>query len=643
MCGIAGLWDPHASPDPATLHAMIGTLRHRGPDDLGIRVDGPAGLAHARLSIIDRAGGHQPLGNEDGTVWTSFNGEIFNYVELRERLRASGHRFATDSDTEVLVHLYEEHGDDFLLHLNGQFALALWDARRRRLVLARDHVGMRPLFYATHGARLAFASEVKALFAVPGQARHWDIAGLAATFSLWAPLEPGTVFEGIRSLPAGHRMVVDERGSRTERWWSWPEPSDPAADVDEDALADELHALLVDAVRLQLRADVPVGAYLSGGLDSSIVTAAIERYSATPLRTFSLTFDDAEFDESAHQREIAAHLGTRHTPVACSRSDVARSFPRCIWHTETPIVRAAPAPLMRLAEGARRAGYTVVLTGEGADEVFAGYDLFKEAKARRFIARQPDSPRRRRILERLYPYLAASPSRGRGLTQQFFARGLDRTDAPSFAHQTRIATTRRSLMLFRPEWREALDAFDADAEIARMMPAGHERWPALARDQFVEAHTLLSGYLLSSQGDRMAMAASVEARMPFLDPRVIEFGARLPPRLRMRGLREKLLLRKAFARDLPPSIAQRTKQPYRVPDSSSFFEDGRPLPWVAELLSEGSVAEAGLFDAPTVARLTAKCAAGRAIGFGDNMAFVGALSAQLVHRQFIRDNRPWTP
>jgi asparagine synthase (glutamine-hydrolysing) len=643
MCGIAGLWTPGAAPDPATLHAMVAALGHRGPDGHGTFVDGPVGLAHARLAIIDLAGGAQPLANEDGTVHVTFNGEVFNYVELRERLRAAGHRFATDSDTEVIVHLYEDLGDEFLHHLNGQFALALWDSRRRRLLLARDPVGIRPLHYAWQGRRLAFASEVKALFAVPGQQRRFSEEGLAQTFSLWAAQPPATVFEGVSALPPGHRMIVSEVGTRVERWWHWPEPADDAAPADEDALADELHALVVDAVRLQLRADVPVGAYLSGGLDSSIVTAAIDRYTDTPLRTFSLTFDDPEYDESAHQRELSAHLGTRHTALPCSRADIAAAFPRCVWHAETPLVRAAPAPMMRLADCVRDAGYKVVLTGEGADEVFAGYDLFKEAKARRFIARRPESTRRRRIVERLYPYLAASPAQGRGLAQQFFTQGLDRIDHPAFAHLTRIATTRRSLALFLPALQERLGGYDAEATIAALMPAGSQRWPALARDQYVEATTLMGSYLLSSQADRMAMAASVEARFPFLDPRLIDFAARLPSRLKMRGLREKLLLRKAFARDLPPGVGSRPKQPYRVPDANSFFADGRPLPWVAELLSDASVRDAALFDAPTVARLTAKCAAGRAIGFGDNMAFVGVLSTQLVHRQLIRDNAPWTP
>jgi len=644
MCGIAGIWSESLPPSVGELQRMADALHHRGPDGHGIHRDGPMGMAHTRLAIIDLAGGAQPLCNEDGNVWVTFNGEIFNYVELREELVAAGHRFSTTSDTEVLVHLYEEHGEGFLQRLNGQFAIALWDARAQRLLLARDRVGIRPLFYTWAGRRLAFASEAKALFTLPEVPRRLDPAGLAGVFGWWSALAPRSVFEGVLCLPAGHLLSVDARGQSVKCWWDWDFPVDPdPAPPDEHALAEELHALLIDAVRLQLRADVPVGAYLSGGLDSSIITTIIRRHTDTPLRSFSLTFADAEFDESEHQQALARHLGTSHSAVACSRSDIASLFARTVWHAETPLVRTAPAPMMMLADSVRAAGYKVVLTGEGADEVFGGYDLFKEAKVRRFIASQPSSTRRRRIVERLYPYLAASPSAGRGFSQQFFAQGLDRVDDPAFAHQTRLATTGRARVFFQADWQERMAAVDARSQFTEKLPARFARWSPMARDQYVEAHTLMSGYLLSSQGDRMAMAASIEGRFPFLDHRVIEFASRLPPQLKMRGLREKLLLKQAFAGELPAQISRRTKQPYRAPDSASFFEAGRALPWVAELLDESRLQDSGVFDPPAVGKLMAKCAAGRAIGFGDNMAFIGVLSTQLLHEQFIGPSSPRAP
>lgn len=641
MCGIAGLFSPSQPPRREELLAMIGTLGHRGPDGHGTWHDGPVGLAHARLAIIDPEGGAQPMATPDGAVQLVFNGEIFNYIELRAELQRAGHRFLTESDTEVLLHAYLAWGDEFLPRLNGQFALGLWDGRRQRLLLARDGVGIRPLFWTRVGQRLAFASEAKALFALPEVPRRLDPAGLAATFGWWAPLAPGSAFEGIQCLPPGHRLVVDAQGQQLQRWWDWDFPvTDPFAPVDEDALADELHALLVDAVRLQLRADVPVGAYLSGGLDSSIITTIIRRHTQTPLRSFSLTFDDAEFDESEHQQTMVRHLDTQHSAIGCGRPHIAADFARTVWHSETPLVRTAPTPMLRLADSVRAAGYKVVLTGEGADEVFGGYDLFKEARIRRFVAQLPGSARRSRIVERLYPYLARSPGGSNALAQRFFTGGpLDAAD-PTFAHQTRLATTRRAWAFFTPDLQQALARHDPAAQLQAGLPSAFGGWLPMARDQYVEAHTLMSGYLLAAQGDRMAMAASIEGRYPFLDPRVIAFAGALPPRLKMRGLREKLLLRQAFARELPPQIGQRTKQPYRSPDSASFFEHGAPLPWVAELLSPARLQDAGLFDAPAVARLMAKCAAGRASGFADNMAFVGVLSTMLLHQQFVRGDGP---
>jgi asparagine synthase (glutamine-hydrolysing) len=284
----------------------------------------------------------------------------------------------------------------------------------------------------------------------------------------------------------------------------------------------------------------------------------------------------------------------------------------------------------------REAGFKVVLTGEGADEVFGGYDLFKEAKIRRFLARAPQSAWRGRILEKLYPYLAHSPASSRALTQRFFSEGLEHLNQPWFAHATRIASTRRVLQFLRPEVAEQIAAVDAHQALAATLPADIARWIPMGRDQYVEAHTLLSGYLLSSQGDRVAMAHSVEGRVPFLDHRVIEFANRLPPQFKLRGLTEKYLLKQAVRRDLPQSIRTRTKQPYRSPDSASFFTDGRPNDEVTDLLSPHSIDAAGLFDADAVQRLVRKCAAGRAIGFPDNMAFVGVLSTMHLHRQFVQ-------
>ena len=639
MCGIAGILNLTSARPPSEdeLGQMIGQLYHRGPDGYGYFSDAQVGLAHARLSIIDLAGGKQPIHNEDRTIWVSFNGEIFNYIELRATLEQQGHRFYTHSDTEVIVHLYEQHGDDFVQHLNGQFAIALWDQPRRRLVLARDRAGIRPLFYAQTRNRLLFASEVKALFVHAELPRRLNLQALSQIFTYWSPLAPRTVFEGVLALPPGHVLVAENGNIRTSRYWDWSFPQAPLPkERTAEEYAEELRALLVDAVRLQLRADVPVGAYLSGGLDSSIITSLIKNYTDVPLRTFSVTFEDAEFDESAYQQELVNYLGTQHSALRCTTADISAAFPKVIWHTETPIVRTAPTPLMLLSAKVRAEGYKVVLTGEGADEVFGGYDLFKEAKIRRFCARQPQSKIRPRLLERLYPYLKHSPASGRAFTENFFSQGAEHKDRAFFAHIPRWTTTQRIAQFFSPEMQDAVRGRDPYAEIMQTLPADIERWVPLGRDQYVEAQTLLAGYLLCSQGDRVAMANSIEGRFPFLDHRVIEFGNRLPSRYKLMGLTEKYILKKSMTGLLPESVRTRTKQPYRAPDSQSFFHNGVPAEYVSELFSEQRLRETGYFDPHMAAKLFEKCRAGRAIGFADNMAFVGILSTMLVDEMFVR-------
>ena len=463
--------------------------------------------------------------------------------------------------------------------------------------------------------------------------------GLVQTFTFWAPLEPDSLFEGVYSLPAGHLLSIEADGRETlHRYWDWsfPAATAPPAFTDIDSAAAELRALLTDAVALQLRADVPVGAYLSGGLDSSTLVALMQQLSGQPARTFSLTFAESEFDESAEQQTMVRHLGSDHSSLVCSRHDIGLAFPRLITHTETPVLRTAPVPLMLLAAQVRQQGFKVVMSGEGADEVFAGYDLFKEAKVRRFWARQPDSRWRPLLLGRLYGYLANSPVANAAFAQSFFGQGMEHLDRPVFAHVPRWRNSQRALGFLSPELRASTADFDPLALFEARLPADIGNWTPLAQDQYVEAKSLLATYLLSAQGDRVAASHSIEARMPFLDHRLIEFANRLPPQWKIRGLTEKYLLRRAVADLLPASIAQRVKQPYRAPDSASFFANGEPLDYVAELMGGERIRSAGYFDAKPVGRLLDKCRSGRAIGFADNQAFVGILSTMLMHDQFIR-------
>jgi len=639
MCGIAGLYFMNGCPAeaPAMATDMIRTLQHRGPDGFGYYNDKHVALAHARLSIIDLVTGDQPVHNEDETVWVVLNGEIFNYIELRSELEQAGHRFYTRSDTEVIVHLYEEYGERFPEHLNGQFAIALWDAKRQRLLLSRDRTGIRPLYYTTCNGALAFGSEIKSIFALPAVRRSLNLRSVGEIFTFWSVLPPATPFDGILTLPPGCTMIVDHEGHRIDRYWDWAFPEHiHGQSLQIDDLAGRLRELLIDAVRLQLRADVPVGAYLSGGLDSATIAVLIRRYTDTPLRTFSVEFEDAEYDESRFQRQMVQHLGAEHTRVIARKADIARAFPRLLRHTESPVLRTAPAPLMILAEHVHAQKFKVVLTGEGADEVFGGYDIFKEAKIRRFWAREPRSERRPELFTRLYSYLRHSPTAGGVFSRQFFGRGLDNPCDPGFAHGARWRSTQRLWQFLSDDARDAAGSADATAAISRILPDGFDRFLPIGRDQYVEAHTLLSGYLLSSQGDRVAMAHSVEGRFPFLDHRVIEFASGLHPETKVRGLTEKFILKKAVRDLLPADVVDRVKQPYRAPDSLSFVGGQKMPEYVAELLSEPVIRSRGYFKPAAVTRLVRKCADGRSIGFADNMAFVGILSTMLVDHLFVR-------
>jgi len=644
MCGIAGVVTLHEGvPPPALddLKAMVSALRHRGPDEFGLYRDRRAGLGHARLSIIDLATGQQPLCNEDGSVWVVFNGEIFNYVELRAELVALGHRFRTQSDTEVLVHAWEAWGDAAFERFNGQFAVALWDSANERLVLARDRLGVRPVYLCEHQGRLWFASEVKAIFAGdPTIPRALDPVGLAETFTFWTVVPPQSVFEGVTELEPGHVRTVSRGGTEDRAFWS---PRYPVGERDAfvgslDEAAGKVRSALEEAVRLRmLRADVPVGSYLSGGLDSSLVASLGRRVKGEKFLTFSIRFEDAEYDETPYQRSVAALIDSEHREIVVGRRDIAAAFPDVVAHAERPLLRTAPAPLFLLSKLVRDSGIKVVLTGEGADEMFAGYDLFREGKVRRFWGHKPASTLRPRLLERLYPYLARSPVSQRAMAREFFGRGREQWAEPGFSHQTRWQSAAALQRLFAPGFRERARRVDVTGRLLASLPAEFGSWSYLARDQYLEARTLLSGYLLSSQGDRMLMAHSVEGRFPFLDAEVVELANSLPASYKLRGLDEKHVLKRAARGLVPDEILRRPKQPYRAPDALSFVGAGSPE-WVGALMSETAVADAGVFEPRAVERLWRKCQAsdGSQFSNADNMALVGALSTGLLHEQLIR-------
>ena len=639
MCGIAGAVGIAGRPvEAAALERMVSLVAHRGPDERGVHLEGDVGLGHARLSIVDLESGQQPMGTADGRVWITFNGEIFNYVELREQLAAKGHVFRTRSDTEVLLHAYLEKGPDCVHDFNGQWGFAIWDGRYRRLFASRDRLGIRPFYFTRTRDHLVFGSEIKTLLSFPGVRRALDPVSIDQVLTIWTTVAPRTAFVGVQELPPGCSLTFEDGGLRTWRYYELD--FSELSDRSEKDLAEELRATLVTAARLRFqRADVPVGAYLSGGLDSSVITGLVRRHVDVPLETFSVTFEDPEFDESGFQREVCDFLGVNHHEVLCRAEDIGRIFPAVIWHAEQPVVRTAPAPMFLLSKLVREQGYKVVLTGEGSDELLGGYDIFKEAKVRRFWARQPNSKLRPLLLRNLYPYIPGIQRQPDAYLKSFFVARPEDLDSPFFSHLPRWQLTRKLSTFYSEETKERLAGEqDAYATLEAELPERFTDWDPFCQAQYLETRYLMPGYILSSQGDRMGMAHGIEGRFPFLDHRVAALATRIPPRLKMKVLDEKYLLKRAAADLIPPFLQRRPKQPYRAPEAQSFFDASggtARCEWIEDLLSEEALGQSGIFNPRAVKRLASKARQGKVVGVKDGMGLVVVLSTQLMWRQFI--------
>lgn len=642
MCGITGIFNRSRRPvDPTVLRSMARIQRHRGPDDEGFYLNeksgGNVGLGHVRLSIIDLSGGKQPIHNEEQNIWVVFNGEIFNYPELRVELEKKGHRFYTHSDTETIVHAYEEYGLNFVDHFNGQFAIALWDEKQNRLILARDRVGICPLFYARlPGGDLIFSSEMKGLFQHPEIKPTIDPKGIGQIFTFWANVPPRTVFRDVQELPPGHLLISTPDQMDVRRYWEMRFPD--AGDYEDRPLeyyASGVRELLHDATTLRLRADVPVATYLSGGIDSSIISALVKKYHNPGLITFSVAFSDAAYDEKSYQMEMVRHLGTDHRSIETGYADIGRCFPEVVWHAEKPMTRTAPAPLYLLAGLVRQNGIKVVLTGEGSDEIFGGYNIFLEDKIRRFWAKRPESKMRPGLLSRLYPEFNKNAAL-QSFWRQFFRKGLTETSDPYYSHRIRWRNTAQIQNLFDANFRKEMgDEAEHDAELQAYLSPDLMRWDPLCRSQYLETTLFMSGYLLSSQGDRMLLGQSVEGRFPFLDHRLIEFAAKIPPKHKIRHLREKHVLKEAFKDLVPASIVQRAKQPYRAPISPCFLDAS--VGQAHEMLSADAAKRCGYFDPAGVEQLVSKLkkSEGASASAREDMAAVGIVSLHVLHDQFI--------
>jgi asparagine synthase (glutamine-hydrolysing) len=642
MCGIAGFFNFNSSTDNkvSTLRKMLTRIKHRGPDESGIFLSKNIGLGSVRLSIVDLASGTMPLSNSDDSLWIVFNGEIFNHIELREELLAKNHSFKTNSDTEVIIHLYEEYGPEFLNKLNGQFAIAIWDKTKQELFLARDRIGIRPLFYTTVGDSFIFASEIKSFLEFPQFNPKISAKALSEYFTFWTSAASNTAFENVLELAPGSYMICNATSKTIKSYWELPikKPNEYKFNTAEEA-SEEFEAIFTDAVKLRLRADVPVAAYLSGGLDSSITTSFIKKITPNSLRTFSIGFTEKDFDESSYQNTAQAYFKTEHSSITCSPKDISENFKDVVWHTESPLLRTAPTPMSILAKHVHEHNIKVVITGEGADELFGGYNIFKETKIKHFWAKDPQSKYRPLLLKKLYPYIPQISKANNNILKLFFGYKLSETTSPIYSHLLRWHNTSRINNYFSEDYKKALQDHHPISEIEKELEPKLKDYDYLTKAQWIELKFFMSKYLLSSQGDRMAMANSIEGRYPFLDHRVIEFCMNLNPDLKLNGLNEKYLLKKMMKGRLPESILNRPKQAYRAPIQSAFFSEDMP-PYLNTMLSEEKIIDFGIFNPKHIAQLKKKMILNKQVSEIDNMAITAILSTQILYDLFINKSIP---
>ncbi|HET7115502.1 MAG TPA: asparagine synthase (glutamine-hydrolyzing), partial [Hanamia sp.] len=517
MCGIAGIYNYQTTGEPSlelSLRRMLSSIRHRGPDESGLSLGKNIGLGSVRLSIIDIASGQQPISDESGNYWIVYNGEIFNHKELRKEIEKKGIRLKTNCDTEVVVQMYAMYGSGCLQYFNGQFSFCIWDKNKKELFLARDRVGIRPLFYWHQDKSFAFCSEIKGLFTLDHVEKAISPESLSQIFTYWTTLSPNTPFQKIYELPPGHFMIVKDSNIHIDKYWSYDFSNYNSDSSNLSSKVEEFRYLLNDAVKIRLRADVPVAAYLSGGLDSSVTTSLIHEIDPTILNTFSIGFKDKVFDETSYQQEASKYFNTNHTAFECTSEDIAENFLNTIWHAEFPLLRTSPTPMLMLSKKVKESNIKVVITGEGADEFLAGYNIFKESKIRRFWAQNPDSKIRPKLLSRIYPYIFNLKDANNIASKMFFGYKLTETDNPLYSHLLRWHNTSRIKSFFSEDITESLDGYESQNSILSTLPPNFKNWSGLSKSQYLEATVFMSGYLLSSQGDRMAMANSVEGRYP---------------------------------------------------------------------------------------------------------------------------------
>ncbi len=636
MCGIIGGTHPDPESIEPLAQSMLEQIRHRGPDGGYLHLDEGFFLGLRRLAIINVEAGRQPVVSGDGSVVAVFNGEIYNHRELKAELTELGYQVREGSDAEVIPHAYQEWGMDFPSHLNGDFAIAIFDKNKRQWVFARDRLGIKPFYYTRIGSGLLFGSEVKALFAHPEVQRQLDTRFLTQLFSYWTGLDGSSPFVGVDQVESGTTLALTPSGEVVGRHKYWDIPyrnTVPTFTGDFQESQQAFREELTRSVDLRLQADVEVGTYTSGGVDSSVINvAAFQDCAHQQTQTFSVAFGDADYDESQYQNLMADHLGLEANEKRVQYDDIYRTISDVIYHTESPIFRTAPVPMYLLSDKVRSKGVKVVLTGEGADEVAWGYDIFREAKIRRFWSRQPDSQWRPQLFRSLYAYLPQFQNKRHfNLMIDFFRQDMEKTDSPLYSHLVRLANGRPMRSFLSKD----LDPTDPEQELIDSLPADFADRTLLEKCQYLEIRTLLHGYLLNSQGDRMLSANSIEGRFPFLDHHVIEFLAGVPENHRLRSMHDKAILREAYRKDLPEEIFTRPKFAFRAPELAAFAEDSAGL--LADRLSPEAIEAAGIFDAEAVRRFKYKFERTPPGKFAarDNLVFVQVLTTQILHERLV--------
>jgi asparagine synthase (glutamine-hydrolysing) len=604
MCGIAGFVTTHESPPAAeraaVLDRMCRIITHRGPDDQGTMINGPAALGMRRLSIIDLSGGHQPISGEDGSVTIVFNGEVYNYRELQQDLEQRGHRFQTHSDTEAIVHAYEEFGTRCVEYLRGMFAFAIWDSKRRELFLARDRVGKKPLYYTlTMRGTLVFGSELKTLLQHPEVSAEIDPTALDAYLTLGYVPDPLCILRGIHKLPPAHVLTFANNEVSVTQYWDFPFEQDDTASRSADDYLEELRALLDEAVRIRLIADVPLGAFLSGGVDSSAVVGLMTRHSERPVKTFSIGFNEDSYDELKYARIAAEHFGTEHHEFIVT-PDICQVVDELAWHFDEPFADPSALPTYMVSKLARE-HVTVALSGDGGDELFAGYTRYLVDQQRAGFERVPRAVRAgllRPISQRL-PHSAW----GRNYLHNVSLDSVDR-----FLDSVSVFTNLTKRALYKPEFRAQLQNEEYSSQRFRSLAERVRTGDPLDVLLYLDSKTYLPGDILTKV-DRMSMAVSLEARAPLLDHKLIEFVARIPAALKLRGTETKHIFKRAIADFVPPEILHRAKQGFGVPIQQWINEQLRQQ--IHDTLTDSTARQRGYLDPRYVTQLLSEHERGR--------------------------------